>query len=199
MKIKEREKQPALSWGTFGICPLFLPTLVFCFVGVEGKIGRERQLWMSTPWVQERVLYPVFWPNCPPIPQEKRKETRSLALHPEESTQGWLGILQEGANCKSPPPELRVKGFPPTSCYLSMKTCALIEPNAILRMYQKPTHWQAMLQLSSAFFRPMHSVSPCCRDSRESFWWCPTPFGCTVVIGEAWVFFFIVTFISAGQ
>lgn len=135
----------------------------------------------------------------PPTPQEKRKETRSLALHPEESTQGWLGILQEGANCKSPPPELRVKGFPPTSCYLSMKTCALIEPNAILRMYQKPTHWQAMLQLSSAFFRPMHSVSPCCRDSRESFWWCPTPFGCTVVIGEAWVFFFIVTFISAGQ
>lgn len=57
----------------------------------------------------------------------------------------------------------------------------------------------SMLQLSSALFRPMHICFPAVGIAGTIIGGVPTPFGCTVVIGEVWVFFFIVTFISAGQ
>lgn len=39
-----------------------------------------------------------------------------------------------------------------------MVTWTWVEPTATLRKYWKPKHWQVILQLSSAFFRPTRSV-----------------------------------------
>lgn len=168
---KKIEKQPTLSWGTFGICifgPLFLPVLVCSFFGVEGEIVREGDncghphlgcTSLSLTWSSGQTDHPLF-------PMKKKPGDGSWLL--DFSSQGLAWNPSRKVIIASPPPWFRVKELPPTSCNLSS-----IESNAILRMYQKPTHWQVMLQLPSAFFRPMYYVFPCCRDSRKSYWWCP--------------------------
>lgn len=70
---------------------------------------------------------------------------------------------------------LRVSVFTSPDCPAVTWTC--VEPTAAVRKIEKPKHWQVILQLSSAFFRPICYVRffPCFWDSGRVIGGVPPP------------------------
>lgn len=112
-KNKKIEKQPTLSWGTFGICifgPPFLP-IFFSFFGVEGEIVREGDNCghshlgcrsMSLTRSSGQTDHPL-------LPKKKKKRDRLLDF----SSQGLAWNPSRKVLIASPPTWFRVKEPPP--------------------------------------------------------------------------------------